>query len=183
MFAEKPSVELTRDVRAVVVPDGTQVTLTQGTRATIQQSLGGTHTVMTDLGFMARIDGADADALGLEVEEPDAKEIPTDAESVEKSVWDVLRTCYDPEIPVNIVELGLVYECRVDRRDDDLYEVYVRMTLTAPGCGMGPVLQADVETKVRKLAGVDKAVVEVVFDPPWAREMMSEAAKLQLGMF
>jgi len=180
---EKETLELRRDVRAVLIPDGTPVELEKGTRVTIQQSLGGTWTVITELGFLARIDGEDADALGREPPPKVSEPVSTDQESVERVVWDTLRTCYDPEIPVDIVELGLVYECNVEPIADGQNVVSIRMTLTAPGCGMGPILQADVQRKVEAIPGVAKAIVEVVFDPPWTHERMSEAAKLQLGLF
>lgn len=180
---ERETIELERDVRAVLIPDGTPIELSKGSKVTVQQSLGGTWTVSTDIGFLARIDGKDADALGFEPPASTVDPARTDRESVETAVWDALRTCYDPEIPVNIVELGLVYECKVEPAGEGKNTVSIRMTLTAPGCGMGPVLQADVQNKVSALPGVETATVEVVFDPPWSPERMSEAAKLQLGMF
>lgn len=182
MRFENTLVTLSRDVVAIQIPDGNKVNLPQGTTVTIQQQLGGSYTVATELGYLVRIGGQDADAIGREPEKLAVTQTGTDPASVEKAVWEVLKTCYDPEIPIDIVELGLVYECKVTPDGPDRNAVYVKMTLTAPGCGMGPVLQSDVETKVKALPGVSAATVEVVFDPPWDREMMSEAARLQLGL-
>jgi probable FeS assembly SUF system protein SufT len=176
---------LTRDVEAAVVPIGSRVTLQQGEKAWITQSLGGTYTVVVN-GNLFRIDGKDADALGLEVARKPANVStePVTREQLEKQIWDELRTCYDPEIPVNIVDLGLIYDCHVApvAEGASTHKVDVRMTLTAPGCGMGPVLQQDVQHKLIALEGVDEVNVELVWDPPWNQDMMTEAAKLQLGM-
>jgi probable FeS assembly SUF system protein SufT len=131
---------------------------------------------------MLRIAGADADALGKEPAIQTHLKAGTDAETVEANVWEALRTIFDPEIPVNIVELGLIYHCSVRETGSDQFDVHVIMTLTAPGCGMGPVLQMDAESAVRAIPGVGHARIEVVFDPPWSRDRMSEAALLQLGM-
>ncbi|MEM7232053.1 MAG: putative Fe-S cluster assembly protein SufT [Planctomycetota bacterium] len=181
---ERESIELTRDVNAIVIPDGSPTSLTKGSKVTLQQSLGGTYTVSTEFGFLARIAGEDADALGKEVEAVQESDAPVDQSTVDQAVWAALATCYDPEIPVNIVELGLVYECKVVESEarPGTFQVEVRMTLTAPGCGMGPVLQGDAATKIRNLPGVSGVNVELVFDPPWQQQMMSEAARLQLGM-
>ena len=179
---ESEVVALTRDVEAIQIPDGTQMTLPKGAPVRIHQSLGGTFTVTTERGYMVRIAGRDADALGRQTEHDELADGGSDPESVERSVWQVLRTCYDPEIPVNIVDLGLVYRCDVTETGPDANRVEVQMTLTAPGCGMGPVLQADVEFRVKRLPGVESVDVEVVFEPPWSVEMMSEAARLELGM-
>ena len=148
----------------------------------ITQALGGSFTVYVD-GSLFRISGADADALGKDP--PPALELPEGAsdEDVEKLVWQQLRTCFDPEIPINIVELGLVYSCEVDRLDDGRRKVKVDMTLTAPGCGMGEILVDDVRTKLEMIPTVAEADVELVFDPPWNHSMMSEAARLETGMF
>ncbi|HLF95773.1 MAG TPA: putative Fe-S cluster assembly protein SufT [Methylococcaceae bacterium] len=180
MYGQAP-VYLERDVNVVYVPDGTPGVLPKGEMVMLYQSLGGSYTVTTSQGRMARIASYDADAIGLEAPPPLPLLEGTDAESVEKNVWEVLKTIYDPEIPVNIAELGLVYACRVTPTEIG-NDVYIAMTLTAPACGMGPVLQYDVEEAVRRLPGVNRVNVEVVFDPPWSRERMSEAAKLQLGM-
>lgn len=177
-------VKLTRDVEAIQIPYGQKVRLASGTRVTIEQELGGNYTVMTDHGLMVRIDGKDADAMGLSVKGPAAKVDLTSItkESVIQEIWNQMKTCYDPEIPVNIVDLGLIYECLVREIPEGGYRVDVKMTLTAPGCGMGPVLQSDVQAKLRSIPGITQAFCEVVFEPPWDKNMMTEAAKLQLGM-
>lgn len=177
-------VVLKRDVRATVVPVGTPVTLKAGETAYITQSLGGTYTVVVQ-GNMFRIDGRDADALGLEAAPAPAPSSarPQTREEVEQAVWAALKTCYDPEIPVNIVDLGLVYDCQVTPlADTGTYRVDVKMTLTAPGCGMGPVIQQDAQNKILALENVGEVNVELVWDPPWSQSMMTEAARLELGL-
>jgi probable FeS assembly SUF system protein SufT len=176
-------VTLARDVEAAVVPVGTKVTLQKGETAHLTQSLGGSYTVIVN-GNMFRIDGKDADALGLQAAEKksSAPAGPVSQEFVEKEVWNQLRTCYDPEIPVNVVDLGLIYDCHVAPIGANSFKVGVKMTLTAPGCGMGPVLQQDVQGKLLGLEAVDDVEVELVWDPPWNQSMLSEAAKLQLGL-
>ena len=187
-MTESESIVLNRDVTAIIIPDGTPVTLLDGDVVTIQQTQGGNYTVLTERGYLARIASADADALGKEPEVIKKLLDGSDAQSLENNVWEVLKTVYDPEIPVNIVELGLVYHCSVSPVETDeplevcQNDVSVIMTLTAPGCGMGPILQGDVEAGIRRLSGVRNVNVEVVFDPPWSREMMSEVALVQLGM-
>jgi probable FeS assembly SUF system protein SufT len=178
------SVNLTRDVEAAVIPVGTKVTLLKGETAYITQSLGGAYTVVVN-GNMFRIDGQNADALGLQAEQKQstAGHKPRTLEEVEKESWVQMKTCYDPEIPVNIVDLGLIYDCHVTPLPTaDRFKVDVKMTLTAPGCGMGPVLQQDVSNKLLSIEEVDEANVELVWDPQWNQGMMSEAAKLQLGL-
>jgi probable FeS assembly SUF system protein SufT len=177
------SVTLSRDVDASVIPVGTKVTLQKGEQAHITQSLGGSYTVIVN-GNMFRIEGKDADALGLQVQEKKSggSNGPATQEVVEKEIWNQLRTCYDPEIPVNIVDLGLIYDCHIEPLNPGSYRVGVKMTLTAPGCGMGPVLQQDVQNKLLSLESVDDVNVELVWDPPWNQSMLSEAAKLQLGL-
>jgi probable FeS assembly SUF system protein SufT len=173
---------LTRDVEAAVVPVGTKVTLQKGGQAYVMQSLGGSYTVVVN-GNMFRIDGKDADALGLEVHaKPAAATGPVTQEGLEKQVWDALKTCYDPEIPVNIVDLGLIYDCHLTPAGENTFKADVKMTLTAPGCGMGPMLAQDVQNKLLSLEPIDEANVELVWDPPWNQSMMTEAAKLQLGL-
>jgi probable FeS assembly SUF system protein SufT len=171
-----------RDVRAVMVPAGTEVTLTTGQAGYITQALGGSFTVYVD-GNLFRIAGEDAEAIGKEVVK--LPELPPNAteDDVLKVVWDQLRTCYDPEIPINIVDLGLVYECTVKPNEDASRLVEVKMTLTAPGCGMGEILVDDAKDKIERIPTVREARVELVFDPPWNQSMMSEAARLQTGMF
>lgn len=182
-MAEREDVVLTRDVNIVTIPEGNTGTLSQGQIVTIHQALGDNYTVVTEHGHMVRIAGADADALGKEPNQLHTLVSETDAAAVEKNCWEVMKTVYDPEIPVNIVDLGLVYQCKVTPVGEGLNDVHVIMTLTAPGCGMGPVIQGDVEKCIRALPGVDHVNVEVVLDPPWSREMMSEVAQLQLGLY
>lgn len=175
---QREEVTLQRDVAAVQIPDGTPILLSEGTPLLLTQQLGGSFTVMNDRGAMFRIEDTNADALGKEIEEDAGG---TGAGSLEDRVWAQMKKCYDPEIPVNIVDLGLVYDCRIVAEDDAASAVEVKMTLTAPGCGMGPVLADDVKRRIEGLPGVSEARVEVVFDPPWNQNMMSEAARLQLG--
>ncbi|HMP82181.1 MAG TPA: putative Fe-S cluster assembly protein SufT [Verrucomicrobiota bacterium] len=174
---------LTRDVEASIVPVGTKVTLQKGEQAHITQSLGGTYTVIVN-GNMFRIESKDADALGFEVQARPASTTtgPMTQEQLEKQVWESLKTCYDPEIPVNIVDLGLIYDCHLTPIGQNNFKAEVKMTLTAPGCGMGPVLAQDVQNKLISLEPIDEANVELVWDPPWNQGMMTEAAKLQLGL-
>jgi probable FeS assembly SUF system protein SufT len=179
---DRESIVLKRACAAAMIPAGTQVIIPEGTEVNVAQSLGGSFTVYVD-GNLLRIAGKDADALGLEV--PDGPELPenhTDAD-VERLVWEQMKTCYDPEIPINIVDLGLVYECMLSDAGDGRKRVDVKMTLTAPGCGMGGILSADVQEKIESVPLVKEAHVEIVFDPPWSRDMMSEEAKLQTGMY
>ncbi|HWQ90892.1 MAG TPA: putative Fe-S cluster assembly protein SufT [Clostridia bacterium] len=176
------SITLTRDVDAAIIPVGTKVTLQKGEQAYVTQSLGGSYTVIVN-GNMFRIEGQDADALGLEVA---AKSVSTGApvtqEQLEKEIWNQMKSCYDPEIPVNIVDLGLIYDCHLTPLGANSFKADVKMTLTAPGCGMGPMLAQDVQNRVLSIEGVDDVAVELVWDPPWHQSMMSEAAKLQLGL-
>ena len=181
-------VTLKRPVEASVIPVGTKVTLQEGEQAYITQTLGGTYTVVVN-GNMFRIEGKDADALGMEPEKPAISAAaaaggPIDAAQLEKEVWNQMRTCYDPEIPVNIVDLGLIYDCKIEpiAGASNSYRVNVKMTLTAPGCGMGPVLQQDVQNKLLSIEGVDDVNVELVWEPQWNHGMLTEAAKLQLGL-
>jgi probable FeS assembly SUF system protein SufT len=174
---------LIRDVEAAVVPVGTKVTLQKGEQAYITQSLGGSYTIIVN-GNMFRSDGKDADALGMDAETKPATAAagPVTSEQLEKQVWDALKTCYDPEIPVNIVDLGLIYDCHLTPAGQNSFKADVKMTLTAPGCGMGPMLAQDVQNKLLNLEPIDEANVELVWDPPWNQGMMTEAAKLQLGL-
>lgn len=175
-------VRFERDCAAVMVPQGDAVSLPAGSVGYITQALGGSYTVFVE-GNLFRIAGQDADAIGKEAPEP--LEVPSDAgdDAIEQLVWKQLRTCFDPEIPINVVDLGLVYEVSVSPRDDGQRQVQVRMTLTAPGCGMGDILVDDVRTKLELIPTVAEADVEMVFDPPWNRSMMSEAARLETGLF
>ncbi len=175
-------ITLSRDVDAAVIPIGSRVTLQKGEQAYITQSLGGTYTVIVN-GNMFRIEGKDADALGIQAAAaPASTGAPVTQGNLEKEIWNQLRSCYDPEIPVNIVDLGLIYDCHLSPLSSNSYKVDVKMTLTAPGCGMGPMLAQDVQNKLLNLEPVDEANVELVWDPPWNQSMMSEAAKLQLGL-
>jgi len=169
-----------RDVPAREIPSGTPITLRAGDPVIITQSLGGSYTVMTPVGFLARIDGKDADAIGEPVMVEDAAE--QEGKTTEQRAWDQLKTCFDPEIPVNIVDLGLVYSCILSPLPDGGEKIDVKFTLTAPGCGMGDVLREDIKGKLLSIPDIREADVQVVFDPPWSLQMMSDAAKLQLGM-
>jgi probable FeS assembly SUF system protein SufT len=176
------SIALARDVEAAMIPVGSKVTLQKGEQAYVTQSLGGSYTVVVN-GNMFRIEGKDADALGFTpAEKPASTGAPVQQTDLEKEIWNQLRSCYDPEIPVNIVDLGLIYDCHLAPLDSSAYRVEVKMTLTAPGCGMGPMLAQDVQNKLLGLEGVDDVAVELVWDPPWNQAMMTEAAKLQLGL-
>jgi probable FeS assembly SUF system protein SufT len=172
---------LQRDCEVVMVPSGEMVTLPAGQIGYITQALGGSFTVYVE-GNLFRIAGKDADALGKEPPAP--IELPEGAgdADVERVVWDQLRTCFDPEIPINVVELGLVYDVSLDAAEAGSRKVYVKMTLTAPGCGMGDILVDDVRTKLELIPTVSEADVDLVFDPPWNHSMMSDAAKLETGM-
>jgi probable FeS assembly SUF system protein SufT len=181
-------ITLKRDCEAVLIPAGTKVTLQAGERVVITQALGGSYTVIIN-GNMARIEARDADALGQSPAPETAPVTPaqlpaaTDGAKLdEEQVLAQLRNCYDPEIPVNIVDLGLVYDLQILPLPAGGNRVEIKMTLTAPGCGMGPVLQQDVETRVASIPGVKEAAVFLVWDPPWNRDMLSESAKLELGM-
>jgi probable FeS assembly SUF system protein SufT len=178
-------VTLRRECKAIQIPSGNIVTLPAGSAVWIMQSLGGTYTVMTSNGYLVRIADTDADTLGKESPAASLTAVTAAAdrpEDIEQLVWEQLRTCYDPEIPVNIVDLGLVYHCQVTPVPQGGNMVEVKFTLTAPGCGMGAVLQADIESKILSVPGVEDVDVEVIFDPPWNPDMMSEVAKLELGM-
>ena len=179
MFTREETI-LRRDVPAIQIPDGNVVMLRGDTQIIITQQLGSSFTVMSDFGALYRIDAEHADALGKEPASRGAAGHGSD-ETLEQRVWGVMRQCYDPEIPVNIVDLGLVYNCEIEEIEPGRNRVDIKMTLTAPGCGMGPVLAQDVKRGVEALDGIAEAEVEVVFDPPWNQNMMSEAAKLQLG--
>jgi len=172
------AITLTRDVDAYIVPSGDKVTLLSGNVVRITQALGGNYTILAN-GNMVQITAENADALGFEVEKKPEPE--TDNDFTENLVWDQLKTCYDPEIPVNIVELGLIYDLDTSENDDGK-SVNIKMTLTAPGCGMGPVIADEVDRKVKGINGVQYVNVELVWEPQWNQNMMSEAAKLELGM-
>lgn len=177
------TIALKRDCDATLIPYGNRVTLRAGEDVRITQALGGNFTVLIR-GNLVRIEGKDADSLGLE--SPPEKEVEKTGQNGgvanEQAVWDVMKTCYDPEIPVNIVDLGLIYSCEFDHGEEEGSKVQVKMTLTAPGCGMGGPLSEEVKQKILGVPGVSEVGVELVWDPPWNREMMSDGAKLQLGM-
>ncbi len=172
---------LTRECEAIRIPSGETFTLAQGTMVNVTQALGGSFTIATDQG-LARITDANADALGIAVEAKAADTTTTTEKVEEQAVWQQLRTCYDPEIPVNIVDLGLVYDCTVEQPENTPAKVNVKMTLTAPGCGMGPTIAAEARAKIESVPGVGEAAVELVWDPPWNQAMISEAGKMKLGL-
>ena len=172
---------LSRDVEVAAIPYGDKLTLTAGATVYITQALGGSYTAMTDHGYMVRVEGKDADAIGEEPTKP-VTEADAAGKTVGELAWEQLKTCFDPEIPVNIVDLGLVYKCEAEALPEGGEKVTVQFTLTAPGCGMGDYLKQDVEQKILGLPGVKAAEVQVVLDPPWSQSMMSDAARLQLGL-
>lgn len=180
-MTDREIIVLSRDCAALLVPSGARIMLHVGTEVTITQSLGNSYTVSV-YGNLARIDGKDADALGKTPVNPlnDLSENAT----IEEKVWSQLKAVYDPEIPVNIVDLGLVYQCdaQPDLNDNTGYHIKIVMTLTAPGCGMGPVIAHDAKQKILAIPGVKTADIEIVFDPPWDQSKMSDVAKLGLGM-
>jgi probable FeS assembly SUF system protein SufT len=180
-YSQNEPVTFQRDCDAVLIPAGEHVRLPAGSSGFLTQALGGSFTVYIE-GNLFRVAGTDGDALGKEpLTAPEVPEDATEAE-IEAAVWQQLRTWYDPEIPINIVELGLVYECKVERAPDAGRVVKIKMTLTAPGCGMGDILAQDVREKVQIIPTVERAEVELVFDPPWNQSMMSEEARLEAGL-
>lgn len=178
---EQRMVVVMRDCPARAVPSGTPITLPKNAFVTITQARGGNYTV-SHRGNLARVDGTDADALGLEVEELDFGQVDEGAPK-EEHVWETLRTIYDPEIPVNIVDLGLIYGVQITEKTPGHDVVNVTMTLTSPTCGMGQVLANDVRYRLKKVPNVDEVIVDLVFDPPWSRDNISEEAQLELGIF
>ena len=174
-----------RDVEAIAIPMGTKLTIPAGTPGVITQSLGGSYTIATYHG-LARVAEKDGDALGLEKVESkpalSANGATGGGEVSEEDVWNQLRQCFDPEIPVNIVDLGLVYDCKLTKKEDGGTRVDVKMTLTAPGCGMGPAIAHDAQSKILSIDGVDEADVQLVWEPPWNQHMISEAGRMKLGM-
>ena len=170
-------IKISRDCNGILIPVGDPIILKKNTPVKITQSLGGDFTLYVN-GNLVKINGSDADAIGKEVQ---AIESDINEKFDEKFIWDVLKTCYDPEIPVNIVDLGLIYDMQY-KLDKKRYIITIKMTLTAPGCGMGPAIAQDVETKIKNLNFVSDVLVELVWDPQWNQDMMTEEAKLQLGM-
>ncbi|WCJ60430.1 putative Fe-S cluster assembly protein SufT [Fontisphaera persica] len=175
------TMELRRDCEAVQIPSGERAVLAKGTQVQITQTLGGTYTVYTPHGLF-RIAAKDADALGVEGGASAAPAMEASGPLTEEAVWQVLKTCYDPEIPVNIVDLGLVYDLHIEPTPSGQSKVSVKMTLTAPGCGMGPVIARDAQEKILSLPGVEEADVEVVWDPPWHQSMISAEGRRILGL-
>ena len=178
----EPPIKILRDCDSTLIPSGDKITLIQGTLVRITQALGGDYTLYVN-GNLVKISGRDVDAIGKEVQEDFTKNIINNGEYSEELVWEQLKTCYDPEIPVNIVDLGLIYDLSKEGSDHEGYTINIKMTLTAPGCGMGPSIAQDVENKVMALPKVNNVLVEIVWDPVWDRSMMTEDAKLKLGMF
>lgn len=174
------TIKLTRDCEAIQIPIGNAITLKQGTDVDITQTLGGTFTVHS-MGALFRIAGKDADALGVEIPEASSQKTDGDGPVEEAQIWDVLRTCYDPEIPVNIVDLGLIYDLHLEPGKDGA-KISVKMTLTAPGCGMGGAIAGDAQQKILALPGVNEASVEVVWDPPWHQSMITPNGRRILGI-
>ena len=172
-------IEILKDCDGFLIPSGDSIKLKKGTQVKITQSLGGDFTLYVN-GNLVKISGENADVIGQKIDKSKNKNIKVKFD--EKIIWDVLKTCYDPEIPVNIVDLGLIYDLETQKLKSDDYYINIKMTLTAPGCGMGPVIAQDVETKINKLSFVDNVLVEVVWEPLWNQNMMTEEAKLKLGM-
>jgi probable FeS assembly SUF system protein SufT len=172
---------LSRPIEVTAIPYGERIPMQAGSTIFITQSLGGSFTAVTDMGYMVRIDGKDADAIGEQQQAgPSAEDLKN--KPLAELVWDQLKTCYDPEIPVDIVDLGLVYSCDVTPLPEGGNRVSVRFSLTAPGCGMGDVLRSEIQSKVSALPGVTETDVQIAFDPPWDQSRMSDAARLQLGL-
>lgn len=169
--------KVTREIQATLIPNGQPTIILEGATVRIVQALGGSYTVITSEGYMARIEGKDGDAIGQKkIEAPDLSNM-----TIDDQIWAQMKTCYDPEIPVNIVDLGLIYDCQISDFKDGGHRVEVKMTLTAPGCGMGDVLRNEVKQKLMALTDVKDAAVELVWEPAWDKDRMSEAAKLKLG--
>ena len=173
---------LERNCEATLIPFGNKITLKKGEEGHITQALGGSYTIMIR-GNLVRIEGSDADAIGKVPEaQPWLEENNVDGNINEKAVWEAMKTCYDPEIPVNVVDLGLIYSCEITDNKDGGSNIDIKMTLTAPGCGMGDMIATEVKQKIEGVPGSNIVNVELVWDPPWDREMINEAARLQLGM-
>jgi probable FeS assembly SUF system protein SufT len=185
MTISTESVELSRDCEVIQIPAGHKVKLVKGTKAVITQSLGGSYTLLVpSFGGLFSLSGSDADAIGKEAATTAQTQAhgPTSREGLEKQVWEQLKTCYDPEIPVNIVDLGLVYNMELSELPDNAYKVDMKMTLTAQGCGMGKMIAADAQAKLSRLPGIKAANVEIVWNPPWNRDMISPEGKKKLGI-
>ena len=177
-------IALTREVTAIQIPSGDSITLPAGTPVVITQTLGGTYTVATSAG-LARISSNDSDCLGIDKEAEEQRAIESaemEDATLEEQVWYQLKQVYDPEIPVDIVNLGLVYDCAIDESDPEKIEVGIKMTLTAPGCGMGPVIAADAQARIMTISQIADAKVELVWEPAWNQDMITEEGKMKLGM-
>jgi len=184
---KKKEIDLTRDCDATIIPSGEKLRLIRGDRVVLTQALGGTFTVRTDCGYLARIAAMDADAIGMAIpqsKEALAEQLPSQGAlpfDIEKVIAQ-LATVFDPEIPVNVVDLGLIYLCEAAKIEGGGHHVKIKMSMTAPGCGMGDILREEARERVKSVPGVTEVDVEIVWDPPWDRSRMSEAARLQLGM-
>lgn len=183
MIENSEPIKLTRDCDAELIPSGDKIKLIKGEVVKVTQSLGGNYTLFLN-GNLVKIRGKDADAIGLEPEDEEISDIESHAkqEVDETLIWEKMKSCFDPEIPVNIVELGLVYDLRISPVEPVGNRVEIKMTLTAPGCGMGPSIASDVKYKVSTVPGVTEVGVDIVWEPQWSKDMMSDAAKLQLGI-
>ena len=176
---ENDFIKIARECKGILIPSGDNIVLKKGTLVKITQSLGGYFTLYVN-GNLIKLSGDDADAIGKKIE---TKRTTQKIDKFnESAIWDVLKTCFDPEIPVNVVDLGLIYNLETKKKSKELYLVIIKMTLTAPGCGMGPAIAQDVENKISNLSFVEDVLVELVWDPQWNQDMMTEEAKLQLGM-
>ena len=176
---ENDFIKIARECKGILIPSGDNIILKKGTLVKITQSLGGYFTLYVN-GNLIKLSGDDADAIGKKIE---TKRTTQKIDKFnESAIWDVLKTCFDPEIPVNVVDLGLIYNLETKKKSKELYLVIIKMTLTAPGCGMGPAIAQDVENKINNLSFVEDVLVELVWDPQWNQDMMTEEAKLQLGL-
>jgi len=174
--------ELTQSCQATVIPGGQPMLLREGEQVVVTQTLGGSATVQTSMGYLVRISADDSAAMGLA--EPISETVLVDGASFDmEQVIGQLKNVFDPEIPINVVDLGLIYGCEAQQLDDGTYRIEIKMSMTAPGCGMGDVLKNDARAEVKLAAGVSDVDVELVWDPPWGQDRMSDAARLQLGMF
>ena len=176
---ENDFIKIARECKGILIPSGDNIILKKGTLVKITQSLGGYFTLYVN-GNLIKLSGDDADAIGKKIETK--RKTQKIDKFNESAIWDVLKTCFDPEIPVNVVDLGLIYNLETKKKSKELYLVIIKMTLTAPGCGMGPAIAQDVENKISNLSFVEDVLVELVWDPQWNQDMMTEEAKLQLGM-
>ena len=173
-------IKVSRDCYAILIPGGEKVVLVEGTHIRITQALGGDYTVYVN-GNLLKVSGKDSDAIGIKKDVTKENVLEKNTEVNEDRIWEVLKTCYDPEIPVNIVDLGLIYDMKLDKNIEGII-INIKMTLTAPGCGMGPVIAQDVEDKLMDLATVNRVIVDLVWEPVWNQAMMTDAARLELGM-